>query len=120
MTRFLLIEYETVQKVMVQNRMYFKNKSEICDYLKITSNQLENFLHGKITGKRKSLSILQRIEIFRKYQYDYKTVEKKLKIGIKDFESMLEFTRENLKKVKQLHDKLILINCDQLTRVSNL
>jgi transcriptional regulator with XRE-family HTH domain len=109
MTKFLVIEYDTPLKQIVLNRLYFTNKTEICDYLKITSSQLENYLNGKIKGKRKSLSILQRVDIYRKYQYDFKTVEKKLKIGIKDFESMLEYTKENLKHVKELKEEITLL-----------
>ena len=107
--KFLIIEYETALKMVVLNRLYFNNKNEIADYLKISPQSLENFIHGKISGKRKSLSILQRIDIFRKYQYNLKTVEKRMKIGIKDFESMLSFTKENLKHIQELQKEIITL-----------
>lgn len=104
--KFLVIVYNTPLKMLVENRQYFNDKDDICEYLNISRNQLENFMHNKIKGKRRSLNILQRVDIFRKYQYDMKSIEKKIKIGVQDFEEILKYVKDNLKKIKELKEAL--------------
>ena len=96
--KYILLEYETVLKQLVLNRLYFDTKKEICDYLKISNNQLENFFNGKIKGKRKSISILQRVDIFRRYDYNSKSIEKVLHTGLEDLEDM--FRDFDIKKIE--------------------
>ena len=97
--RYVLIEYETCLKMVVLNRIYFDNKKEIQDYLCIKSSTLENFLQGKILGKRKSLSKLNSIDIYRKFEYGFPSIEKTLQIGIEDLNEILILMKKNLKKI---------------------
>ncbi len=100
MPKFTLIEYQTPLKQIVLNRLYFDNKTDLSNYLKISPQSLENFIHGKITGKkRKSLNILQNIDIIRTYKYNCKSIEDVYKYGVEDLIEILIFVKKNLKQI---------------------
>jgi hypothetical protein len=94
--KYQVILYETKLKMIVQDRQYFNSKDDICKFLDINRNKLENFLHKKLKNRKRN-NILNRIDIIRKYSYNNKSIERDLKIGIKDLEEILKFIKKNLK-----------------------
>ena len=87
----------------ILNRYYFEEKKQLQEHLGISSNTLENFFYGKIkkNTKRKSLCILNRIDVFRKYEYNNKSLERTLHIGLEDLNELFIIIKKNLKKVSK-------------------
>jgi hypothetical protein len=99
--KFTVLIYETNLKQVVLNRLHFDTKEQMQEYLGITKNQLDNFIYGeRIKGRRKSISILQRTDIFRKYSYGNKSIEDVYKMAIQDIEEVFKYVKKNLKQVK--------------------
>ena len=97
--KFILIEYSTPLKMVIVNRLYFENKQQLKEHLGINTSTLENFMQGKIQGKKKkSLSKLNSIDIFRKYSYDYPSIEKTLQVGLEDLNELFLMIKKNLKQ----------------------